>query len=288
MQNTPPIDSDLFKFAYLGNWPVQLRSLAALAAPEGWRFIKPDFEASNQDTPILERLLLQVFRKLSNDYAYADDPYKEAECIYMDAHTACFHTSLYTPQGEGIYALLVENTRRNTMLQWRLQAFVTESSSALPRVQPLPAHPAFYMADYASAFYLDWPIFLQEDKLLNNPYDLATVHWTLRERDALAPRLRKAIVESRHLAESIPDFAAPQVLSGRVQYLLPLYLTKAQQPDIAVSLSVMEGYYVAHSFVPLEMAYHRARLWMPVRAHWLKALVISETARHGEAWEAMA
>lgn len=45
---------DLFSFAYVPNWYIQLDTLADMALPEPWRFRNPIYLAKNPDTPILE------------------------------------------------------------------------------------------------------------------------------------------------------------------------------------------------------------------------------------------
>ena len=62
------IETDLFEFAYVPDWYGQLEQLAEMALPEAWRFRKPQTECKNTDTPILERYLHMMFRKMSIDY----------------------------------------------------------------------------------------------------------------------------------------------------------------------------------------------------------------------------
>ena len=45
---------------------------------------------------------------------------------------------------------------------------------------------------------------------------------------------------------------------GRVQYLLPIYLTKMNKSDLAMTLTVMDGYYLGNTCLTLEMAYLNA------------------------------
>lgn len=47
--------ADLFSFAYVPGWYLQLDELAELALPEPWRFKRLDYSTKNTDTPILER-----------------------------------------------------------------------------------------------------------------------------------------------------------------------------------------------------------------------------------------
>ena len=73
------IETDLFEFAYVPDWYGQLEQLAEMALPEAWRFRKPQTECKNTDTPILERYLHMMFRKLSIDYNTGETAYFHVE-----------------------------------------------------------------------------------------------------------------------------------------------------------------------------------------------------------------
>ena len=46
-----------------------------------------------------------------------------------------------------------------------------------------------------------------------------------------------------------------------------------ERPDLAMALSIMEGYYIGHTCLTLEMAYQNARLLARPTARWLAELV---------------
>ena len=96
------------------------------------------------------------------------------------------------------------------------------------------------------------------------------------------------------------SLAVPQIFQSRVQYLLPIHLTNMERPDLAMALSIMEGYYIGHTCprrpseasagvsaacrangtpgaigahgVEPEMAYQNARLLARPTAGWLAEL----------------
>ena len=51
---------DLFDFAFIPSWYLQLDELAELALPEAWRFKHPEHFPKNPDTHILERYIQSV------------------------------------------------------------------------------------------------------------------------------------------------------------------------------------------------------------------------------------
>ena len=112
------IETDLFEFAYVPDWYGQLEQLAEMALPEAWRFRKPQTECKNTDTPILERYLHMIFRKLSIDYNTGETAY-----FHVENNCACFHTGLYTRQYQAIYACFERNKKKDTTLKWYFTGF---------------------------------------------------------------------------------------------------------------------------------------------------------------------
>ena len=111
-----------------------------MALSEAWRFRKPQTECKNTDTPILERYLHMMFRKLSIDYNTG-----ETEYFHVENNCACFHTGLYTRQYQAIYACFERNKKKDTTLKWYFTGFCDAVSSKLRYVEPLPKKPYFPM-----------------------------------------------------------------------------------------------------------------------------------------------
>ena len=132
------IETDLFEFAYVPDWYGQLEQLAEMALPEAWRFRKPQTECKNTDTPILERYLHMMFRKLSIDYNTGETAY-----FHVENNCACFHTGLYTRQYQAIYACFERNKKKDTTLKWYFTGFCDAVSSKLRYVEPLPQKAIF-------------------------------------------------------------------------------------------------------------------------------------------------
>lgn len=98
------LQPDLFSFAYIPEWYIQLDALAEMALPESWRFRNPIYLTKNPDTPILERYIHAIFKKQLIDYKDERNPSKAAEMFHIENEHACFHTGLYTPRYKAIYA----------------------------------------------------------------------------------------------------------------------------------------------------------------------------------------
>ena len=82
--------------------------------------------------------------------------------------------------------------------------------------------------------------------------------------------LETAVELARRRALVAWSLAAPRVCQSRVQYLLPISLTNMERlADLAMALSVMDGYYIGHTCLTVQMAYQNARLLARPTAEWL-------------------
>ena len=266
------LTTDLFDFAYIPAWYEQLYELSQLAVPEPWRFRQPTYETQNNQTPILERYINQIFRKQAVEYNYAIE--QQAEGIfYLRNEFSCFHTGLYTKNLKGIYMCFDRNKRLDTLRQWYFKGFVTDDSPWLKYVQPLPLRPAFPTRQWMAYYEPEWEIRVNTDHILGDGDNVARLPESIRDAWNLPLLLETAVELARRKALTDWSLAVPQMFQGRVQYLLPIHLTNMERPDLAMALSIMEGYYIGHTCLTLEMAYQNARMLARPTSDWLTQLV---------------
>lgn len=104
--------------------------------------------------------------------------------------------------------------------------------------------------------------------------NMGRIPYRIRRAKNLPLLLETAVELARRKAVIEPGIVVPQGYQGRIQYLLPVYLTNMKKPDLAMTLSVMDGYYLGHTCLTLEMAYLNARVISRPMAPWLTELVI--------------
>ena len=63
--------------------------------------------------------------------------------------------------------------------------------------------------------------------------------------------------------------AVPQYYDGKIQLLLPLCLMDDKNPDLALTVTKMNGCYQGHTCITLDMAYNNARLIAKPESTWL-------------------
>ena len=119
----------------------------------------------------------------------------------------------------------------------------------------------------------EWPIRVNVDHILGDEENLSRIPAEIREAQNLPLLLETAVELARRKAVVEPSIVVPQGYQGRVQYLLPICLTDMEQPDLAMTLTIMDGYYLGNTCLTLEMAYLNARLLSRPVAHWLTDIV---------------
>lgn len=264
---------DLFSFAYVPNWYSQLDMLAEMALPEPWRFKNPIYLTKNPDTPILERYIHAIFKKQLIDYKDERNPSSAADYFHIKNEFCCFHTGLYTRRYKAIYACFDRNKKKDSLLEWFFRGFADELSPMLRHISPLPKKPSYYMTQYGVNYNPEWPIRVNVEHILGDAENLSRIPPEIREAQNLPLLLETAVELARRKAVVEPSIVVPQGYQGRVQYLLPICLTDMEQPDLAMTLTIMDGYYLGNTCLTLEMAYLNARLLSRPVAHWLTDIV---------------
>lgn len=265
--------TDLFASAYVPYWYLQLDELAKLALPEPWRFKNTGHATKNADTPILERYIHSIYKKQVIDYNNEKNPEQAAKFFHVENEHACFHTGLYTRRYKPIYACFDRNKKRNSTLYWHFKGFFDEMAPWLRYISPLPKKPSYYMTQYGVNYNPEWSIRVNVDHILGDEENLSRIPAEIREAQNLPLLLETAVELARRKAVVEPSIVVPQGYQGRVQYLLPICLTDMEQPDLAMTLTIMDGYYLGNTCLTLEMAYLNARLLSRPVAHWLTDIV---------------
>lgn len=271
--------NDLFEFAYIPAWTEQLYTLAQMAAPEPWRYIKPTFEARNTETPILEYYIKGVFLTQAINYRNAATQEEADKIFYIRNQIACLHTGLYTPQWRPIYMVFDRNRRKDTLREFYFRGFMDEKKDVLRHV-PLPEHPMFGQRANMPAYDTARPLRLDTDHMLT-PGHIERLPPEIRGYWNLPLLLETAAELARRMARADPAIAVPQVYRGRIGYLLPMYLSRPDRPDVALAVDTQNSIYLGSTCLTMEMAYQNARLLTRPSAGWLRRLVEAPPGRKG-------
>lgn len=155
------------------------------------------------------------------------------------------------------------NKRLDSLRKWCFKGFTTEDSPWFKQVPLLPLRPTYAMRQWMTYYDPEWEIRVNASHILEDEENAARLPESIRSAWNLPLLLETAVELARRKAMTDWSLAVPQIFQSRVQYLLPIHLTNMERPDLAMALSIMEGYYIGHTCLTLEMAYQNARLLGP-------------------------
>lgn len=267
------INPDLFQFAYVPGWFEHLDMLADMALSEPWRY-RNDFPGrKNTRTPILDKYINYVFKNQAYEHRNATSP-TEADALFLIRNEyAVFNTGLLSRYLKPIYAYFEKNKREGYIHEWYFKGFVDDASTQLKYIHPLPAKPFSNLQYGVISFIANWPLRVNVNHILNDPENLERIPQQFRTLGNLSLLLETSVELMRRLSGIMPSLIVAQVYQGRIQYLMPLCLSDPNRPDLAMTVTPLEGYYLCSTCLTLEMAYSNARLLAQPTAPWLTALV---------------
>lgn len=266
------ITENLFDMAYIPNWKEQLLTLQQMALPEPWKYKVPSFERKNADNYILEKYIGAIFRQQALCHLNTVPAKEEPTYLSVQSGYICFHTGLLSTRYKSIYGFL-ERNRMPGRFDWYLKGFFDDGSAALRNVERLPDKPFPCFRKEPWGFCPGLEIRVNTSHILADTDNLLRIPESIRAFPNLPLLLETGVEMSRRIAEIMPSIVVPQLFRGHVQYLLPISLTDPREADLAMTITPMEGYYLASTCLTLEMAYSNARLLARPTAPWLTALV---------------
>lgn len=130
----------------------------------------------------------------------------------------------------------------DSTFEWYFKGFSDELSAELKYIEPLPNRPVYHMGQQGEVFHPDWSIRVNVEHILGDAENLARIPAKVRKLKNLPLLLETAAELARRKAIIEPGIVVAQAYAGRGQFLLPMYLTDTNKPDIAMTLSLMDGY----------------------------------------------
>jgi len=256
--------SQLFRFAVFPNFDNGIAFLAEqLADKEEWDFS----DALVKSNSILKNYLEFTFRRLQ---------YEKKIAFTADNTWACFNTGLVTENLEDIYAIFEEykNPKPEFNTPYCFKAFLKKSDAILLK---------YFSGNMpVCANYFDRPEFL----VFNPNCDLVPdIDNIIKDNMARFPSSIQALSDSElrwQITGAVDEvkkrvkknylMAVPQFYDGKIQLLLPLYLSPgyAEASLALVAHRVTDRTYTTRTCLTLKMAYNNARLIAKPQSEWLK------------------
>lgn len=267
--------TDIHAFAVLPRWAEKLKILAEMAQTEKWAFASPTPTSKIPEFEILNSQIRHTFRRLVEEYNSAEEDHDKI--IYIRKDVCCFHTGLYTPAYEAIYALFTPNQRPDIPdVYWWIQGFYTADRRAMDVVKTLPEHRSL-RAHRCAGFDPSLPLQTRTKHLLDRPDGECRLPEAVQRYFNPELLVETAVELARRKAAVEPDTVVKNLVGGcETGYLLPLYMTNPTVPDLAACvMRSPDGYNVCKTVLTLQQAYLSARAYGRPTASWLTGVLAS-------------
>lgn len=251
----------------------KIRILATeVLPPEKWG------HTSTDEFSILRNYIMYTFEKLWMERCAADLADKNYY-VYEDDTCSCFNTGLLDKHLQRIYFCCKSNHIPNKQ-KWIFDNFYNEFSIGqlgqvcIPPSAVTKLHRPNYFEDPSKlVFDVNLPIIPQWNHIIDDPENFARIPDQIRENGPHSCRttIEGAIALTKKRIDVNYKTAIPQWYRGRIQLLVPLYLTNPNTPDLALVLSLADdrSKYYAHTCLTIDMAYNNARLIAKPDSLWL-------------------
>lgn len=246
--------------------------LADLAQPENWQShetVDGQRKFPEGNLEILSSYLNFTFMRIQD----------EDKILYStDGGRACFNTGLLgRTYGEEIYAFFERNRNGAGNQDWFFRQFATNSNairrSLMNGFAGMPEVAEYYNAEnYRDLFFnLEYKtIIVSEHVVEDNAFRLPT---RFQDNPHLAMSTIQGAIDKLYAkVRRNYKIAVPHWHDGRIQLLLPLYLTDPHKPDLTLVAERVDAQkcYVIRTILTMDMAYKDARLICRPDSDWLK------------------
>lgn len=267
------IPLEIFDFAYIPNLYGLYSTIIAQAMPEPWTFktIDPSRDVAYPGMVILTNYITRTYTERALEYNSCAD--EDCDKIILFHKGLCyFHTGLYTPEYRGLYLAFEKNRNPHSKSRWYCLG-IRDSINLVTRGVHHPPEHRKLVPDTIKPFNPDLPIISNTDHILKKPENLERFPESIRKAWNLLLLFETAIELSRRKTRITPQIVVQSGRAGAVRYLLPLYLTNPEKPDLVALLEDMGDYYFCKTALTPQMAYLDARILGRPTAEWLTDLV---------------
>ena len=261
----------LFDFALCASFNQKINGLAQ-QCPENWGAPRHTVNGNLIENPILHNYIKHVFSKAYEDYASISNPEEKKKVLNIKEKKYCvFNTGLYDQYFKSIYAYFVPIARESADLEWFLEGFYTEYSLSTLNVDSFPNKVNFFKNTSDFVFNFDYQIVPQYDHIFGEKENLERIPEGIRNSQFRIRFFDSAIDEAKKRIDANYKIAVPQYFNGKIQLLIPIYLTNMTTPDLALVVTKDDENkrYLGHTCLTMDMAYNNARLIARPDSEWL-------------------
>lgn len=262
----------IFDFSYIPNLYGFYDAVMKQAVPEPWEFKEKDKDVTYPGMAILTNYINRMFTERALEYNSCNDEEERNKIILFHGDCCYIHSGLYTTGYRGLYLVFGVNRHPQSRYRWYSLGVRSEDSLATKGIFSLPEHRQF-MVNKAKPFNPNLPINISTQHIIAKQENLERFPESIRNAWNLPLLFETAIELSRRIACTSPQTAVLSTRVGDVIYLLPLYFTNPEKPDLVAVLEDVGGCYFCKTAITPNMAYLDARLNGRPTVKWLTDLV---------------
>ena len=234
-----------------------LEDLAEMAIPEKWNY---NFYQSKQQHPILKSYIEKTYERL-----------RQERKVITHANKVLFNTGLINPYFKEIYVLgesdpdypqRVINAR--PILEHDRIIFETFKNEK-------PQMASFFTNITDVVFDTNLEVNTDDIHIIDDNFERIPPEYQQMKKSQIFALFQAAIEFSRIMARRNYKLIVPQYYMGKIQFLMPIYLSGefSGTPDCALVLEKLGNVYRGNTILTLDMAYQNARLIAQPDTTWL-------------------
>jgi len=240
--------------------------LAKSLPPEKWSY------EGKSDYQILTNYIFYTFEKLFSERNEASESEKN-EVIYEDEAKACFNTGLFDKRWQQIF-FYCEKNKFSGYQPWKFHSFQTEYTLSSLGINGANLRRANYFSNPSEMIYdFKYPIVPQWNHIIDDPKNFIRIPENIRSlgKETCQDLISGSITRTEKRIKANYKTVVPQWFYGKIQLLIPIYLTNGERPDLALAISKNDTtcQYKGHTCLTCEMAYNNARLIARPESYWL-------------------
>lgn len=234
-----------------------LDDIAELAIEERWTY--SGFE-SKMKTPVLKSLIEQTFMRL-----------KEQGRLLRAGDLILFNTGLINEFFREVY-VLAEADPDNADRYLNARAVLENDRVVMEHfASQRPLMATFFENISDVVFDPDLDLVTNDEHIIVDNLDRLPAEYQAMRRSQLFALFQAAVGFARIMARRNYKLIVPQFHRGRIQFLMPIYLSGefAGLPDLALVIERINSVYRGNTILTLDMAYQNARLIAKPDTTWL-------------------
>ena len=250
---------DLFSYIYFPQFEDDIKTLANLANPEAW-----DFSGNTSPTKeILKNYIKYFFKRVHEKNAF--------ETVQGSAREhQCFNTGLLTKNLEEIFAAYKQNNNSNST-PWIFVGFFKESDHEMAKFNNLPEMVTFMESLNQLYFDTEKTFRLNTSHIITDNRSRFAAPYQSLDDGLLTNIINGSMFKTYKLVKRNYKIAVPQYYNQKFQFLLPLYFSSMNDPDLILTIEDKGDYYYGYTHLTKEMAYKNARIIAKPETDWLNA-----------------